>query len=78
MRFYYSRGTLFALTKLNLYYKVPIYVDKSAKVSYSEKQDYYFDENSNLCQWFNNGEEQLVDAVIKQTVSGYVKGVLKI
>jgi hypothetical protein len=77
IRFYYAQGTLFALTKLNLYYKVPIYVDKSAKVAYTEKQDYYLDENGNVCRWFNNGEEQSVDAVVKQTVGGYVQGVLK-
>ena len=77
MRFYYDHGNLYALTKLNMFYKVPIYVDNSATVVQTEKRDYYFDGKNNACQWFLNDKEQRLDAETKQAVDGYVKGVVR-
>lgn len=73
-RFYYSGDRIFAITKLNLSYEVPIYVDPKAKIKSSEKKDFYLDKSGVVCTWFLNDTEQAVDKdtidMIKQYISG--------
>src|SRR5262245_4737103 len=61
-RFYYGdEGRVFAITKLNLTYDVPIYVDPAAKIGASEKKDFYLSRDGTICRWFLNDVEQAVD-----------------
>ena len=75
-RFYYFEGRLFAITKLNLFYKVPIYVDPSAAVKSSEKKDFYLNKNGVVCNWFLNDSEQPVDKDTIDMIKEYVLGIL--
>lgn len=76
-RFYYAdNGAVFAVTKLNLYYNVPIYVDADATVGGSEKKDFYLSRDGTVCRWFLNDVEQLVNEQTIDMIRGYLAGVL--
>ena len=75
-RFYYFAGQIFAITKLNIFYKVPIYIDSSAAVKYSEKKDFYLSNNGVVCKWFLNDVEQSVDKDTIDMIHQYISGII--
>ena len=77
MRFYYNEdGAIFAITKLNLSYHVPIYVDSSATVKMSEKKDFYLNRDGTVCSWFLNDVEQSVDRDTQDMIREYIASIL--
>jgi hypothetical protein len=76
MRYYYDRGNIFAITKLNLSYEVPIYVDPSAAVKSSEKKEFFVDNGGQVCHWFLNDTEKVVDKETIEMIHQYISGVL--
>ena len=75
-RFYYFEDRIFAITKLNLSYKVPIYVDSSAEIKSSEKKDFYLSKSGAVCNWFLNDSEQPVDNDTINMIKEYISGIL--
>jgi hypothetical protein len=74
-RFYYFEGRIFAVTKLNVIYKVPIYVDSSAEVKSAEKKDFYLNKNGVVCNWYLNDSLQSVDRDVTDMIAQYISGI---
>jgi hypothetical protein len=76
MRFYYNRGKLFSIVKLNLTYAVPITVDPSGPVKSSEQREYYLNDASVVCMVTVNNAEQPADNETQGMIAQYIKGIL--
>jgi len=76
IRFYYANGTVFAITKLNVTYKMPIYEEPIPTIVSKQKKDFYVDSTGKTCDWFLDDKPQIIDKGTVDTVQKYLSGIL--
>jgi len=59
--FYFKNGKVFYILKKNYTYKFPLSENSSGEIKDTEIKDFFLDENQNLCFWFDNKKEEIVD-----------------